>query len=241
LPTGEEVLEGHVEAIGGRKAIERFQTLYIKSEIELPSRKIEGTSEMWWQRKVDKLGNFAVAQVLDGVGTNAAGFDGEELWVRDDYNGLRTLEGREAELYQRGSSPFLIADWRRHFRSAETRERVETPQGSQLQVELITPLEQRVVMLFDETSGLLSELRYDELGPQGPRPLVSKSLDYRRVEGVRFAHEQRTQSAYGEMIQRTISVEANPKVDAERFGSPLGGERVDVDPSKQKPAPLRAD
>jgi hypothetical protein len=234
LPEAAEVLEAHVKAIGGREAIAAIESLYIKSELRLDARKIEGVSEMWWRRAgADELAHFGTAQVLEGVGSNAAGYDGRELWVRDDFNGLRTLDGREAELYQRGSSPFLIAHWKRHFESARTLGRIEGAEGPMLEVELLSPLQQRVVMVFAESDGLLREVRYDELTPQGPRPLVSKPSDYQRVAGVRFAHEQRTQSAHGELVQKTVEVEANIEVDPKRFQNPLGAERVDVDPSKQ--------
>ena len=234
LPEAEAVLEAHVRAIGGREAIEAIESLYIKSEVRLDARHITGSSEMWWQRgSADELARFATAQILEGVGTNAAGFDGRELWLRDDFNGLRTLEGREAELYQRGSSPFLIADWEAHFESAKTLGRLQSPEGPMLEVELLTALEQRVVMVFAESDGLLYEVRYDELSADGPRPLVSKPSDYRRVAGVRFAHEQRTQSAHGELVQTTVAIEANVEIDPIRFQSPLGSDRVEVDPRKQ--------
>ena len=81
-------------------------------------------------------------------------------------NHVRTLDGREAELYQRGSSPFLIAEWKRHFESAKTLRRVGEGEAAKLEVELITPLQERVLMLFNEQSGLLEQASFDVVGPR---------------------------------------------------------------------------
>jgi hypothetical protein len=227
-------LARHVEAIGGQEAVAAVETLYTKSEVRVDARKVVGVSEMWWRGGAQEaFGRFAVQQSLEGVGANAAGFDGERLWVRDAYNSVRTLAGKEAELYQRGSSPFLIARWRKHFVSAKTLARIELEDGPALELELLTPLDQRVVMVFRESTGLLAEVRFDELSSQGPRPVVARSLDYRVVDGLRFAHEQRTQSSHGELVHKTVEVRTGLEIDEALFANPLGDDRVNVDPSQQ--------
>lgn len=234
LPDAELILAKHVEAIGGREAIAKIRTLYTKSEVRVEARKVVGVSEMWWQRgEADELGRFALQQSLEGIGRNSAGYDGERLWTRDPFNSLRTLEGKEAELYQRGSSPFLIADWKKHFVAAKTLARVEGDQGAALEVELLTPLDQRVVMVFSENSSLLVEVRFDQVTPDGPQPLITRSSDYREVAGLRFAHTQHTRSEGEELIQHTLDIQVGVAIDPVRFADPLGGQRVQVDPARQ--------
>src|SRR5690606_5179664 len=106
-PDPEAVLEAHVEAIGGREALAQVKKLYVESSVQLPARGVRGESRSWWQG-----GNFLVEEQLEGLGVSAAGYDGHTLWVKDSFRGWREVEGKEAELYQRGSSPFLIANWK---------------------------------------------------------------------------------------------------------------------------------
>ena len=236
LPTAEEVLAAHVEASGGQAAIDAVRSVHLKSEIEMPARGVRGQSEMWWSE-----GRFRLVDTLEGIGVNEAGFDGERLWVRDAFNSLRDLEGKEAELYRRGSSPFLVADWREHFESAETLGRREAEGRELIDLELRTPLGQSLVLSFDAQTKLLAESSFDEVGPTvargQARKVITRAEDYRSVGPLRLAHRQVTRSPRGEVIQRVVDVELDVAIDPARFEHPSAGESVQADPSAQ-PAPV---
>ena len=239
LPTAPELFAAHVEAIGGAAALAKVKSLHIESEIEIPARGIGGTSDVWWQE-----GRFLLVEGLAQLGENQAGYDGERVWTRDAFNSLRDLRGKEAELYRRGSSPFLIAEWERHFESAETVGRREVEGHKLFDVRARSPLGQEMMLSFDVQNGLLFESAFDEVGPgieasdAGARRVVTRAEDYRVVGGVLFAHSQTTRAAVGELVHRIKIVEINPPIDAARFDHPQAGERVPADPTKQRPPSL---
>lgn len=240
LPDAEAVFAAHIEASGGAEAIAGVQRLYIESDLTLASRQLDGKSRMWWSK-----GKFLVVDRVAQLGENRAGFDGERLWVEDSFNSWRDLEGREAELYRRGSSPFLIANWREHFERASSIGRRQVDGQTLIDVRAETPLGQEMIFSFDESTGLLIESAFDEVGPaveaKGGRAsrVVTRAEDYRAVGPLKLAHRQVTRSGLGEVVQTVIEVKLDPPIDDSRFEHPQSGERVPADPAKQAPLEAR--
>ena len=224
-PEPEAVLEAHVEAIGGREALAKVRSLYVESSVELPARGVTGESRSWWRD-----GSFLVEEQLEGLGVSAAGYDGTTLWVKDSFRGWREVEGKEAELYARGSSPFLIADWQKHFTKAEYVGTRKDGERELIDLRLVTPLDQAVVMSFDAETHRLRETAFDEPTPQGSRRVVVRAENYEPAEGIAFARLQVTRSPLGEVRQSITKIDLHPEIDANRFAPPHRGQIVPADP-----------
>jgi hypothetical protein len=162
--------------------------------------------------------------------------DGEVAWSDDPITGMRVLEGKEQELYQRSSSLFLNHEWKQHFESAQTIGEAQVGERKVYEVKLVSKLGQEVVMGFDADTKLLYTTKFEQVGPTGPMPVETYAEDYREVDGFKFAHRSRLKVAsLMEIVQTMEKIEVNPEIDDARFKMPGSDAPVPADPAKQKP------
>src|SRR5205823_6405021 len=87
------VLEDYARALGGEAAWKRHKTLHMKRSLEVKGMQISGTEE----RYATANGKAMSVTTIPGMGTFREGSDGKTAWSEDPINGLRLLEGAEAE------------------------------------------------------------------------------------------------------------------------------------------------
>jgi hypothetical protein len=226
-PSAESILAAHVQAIGGPDAIARVESLVIESTIELAAKNLRGTATMWWTD-----GKYRVVEAIEGLGTTSAGFDGRRVWRDDAFNGARELDGGEAELYRRGSSPFLVADWQQYFERAELLGSREVDGETWDDLRLTSASGSSVVMSFDRATQRLTEMAFDEVTARATRRIVTRNEDYRAVgdTGALLPHRVVTRAPVGETVQVIQSVRVGEPLEPGLFASPLGEDRVPADP-----------
>ena len=230
LPAAEDLIEAHVEAIGGRAAISNFKTLYFESSVDTGAQNIRASAKTWW-----KQGHFYGEQDIPGFGTARSGYDGATVWVDDPINQLRKLEGQEAEQIIREGAIFLVADWKEHFKTAETIDERELEGGQLFDVELKSESGDQVVMSFSGTSKLLSQMAFKQITPTGTVPVTAVFEDYREVEGVKFAHRSKLEIALGTVTQTYDKIEVNSEVDESKFAFPGSAGAVPAKPEGEAP------
>jgi hypothetical protein len=226
LPEAAKLMEGHLEAIGGREAITKFETLYFESSVDTGAQNIKASAKTWW-----KQGKFYGEQEIPGFGTAKSGYDGTVVWVDDPINGLRKLEGKEAEQIIREGAIFLVADWQAHFESAETVDSRDEDGSTLLDVKLTSKLGDEVVMSFDQQSKLLTGMQFKQITPTGSVPVTAFFEDYKEVEGVKFAQVSKLKIALGTVTQKYDSIQMNVEVDENKFRFPGSEGAVKADPS----------
>lgn len=225
LPEAAILLDGHLEAIGGREAIEKFESLYFESSVDTGKQNIKASAKTWWKR-----GRFYGEQEIPGFGVAKSGYDGSVVWVDDPINGLRKLEGKEAEQIIREGAIFLVADWQRHFESAETVDEREEDGRTFLDVKLTSKLGDEVVMSFDAKTKLLAQMKFKQITPTGSVPVTATFEDYEDIDGVLFAKVSKLRVALGTVTQKYDSIQVNGEVDESKFGFPSPQEVVPADP-----------
>lgn len=234
LPTPQALFDGHVEAAGGRAAIEAIKSLYVASDLEITGQNLHGKAEVWWRAP----GSFYTRETIPGLGVTQAGSDGTQYWADDPVSQLRELDGVEAEQYRWISSVFLPAEWQRFFDEAETSKKREVEGRTFYDVELKTPLGQRVGISFDAQSKLMASQRFKQLGPTGAVPLEVELTDYKPVGGYMMPHRLETRISIATAVQTYTKVKVNAEVDEELFAMPKPSEVVNLDPNLQAPAEL---
>jgi hypothetical protein len=215
LPAAQTVLDRAVEAVGGRATLDAVDSFYYAGEIAILGQNIAGNIEIWW-----KDGDFYTEQHMVGIGKIRAGKAGSTIWSDDPINGLRRLEGAEAEQHAWASSLMLAADWKRHFAAAETVAERELDGSTVYDVELTSASGATVQMTFDADSGLQVAQTYEQVTPMGKMPVSVKMEDYREVEGIKVAFKQVTDASLAKATQTITKIELNPSVDTSRFGMP---------------------
>lgn len=232
LPSAEDLLAAHMKAAGGTEVLAHFQSMYFEGRVEVAKQNLRGTARQWW-----KAGKYLGEEEIEGVGQSRAGFDGEVAWSDDPIMGLRTLEGREKELYVRSSSLFLDHEWRDHFSNQRTIGKVVVDGRPIYEVELTSNLGQKVVMGFDAETKLLYTTKFTQIGPTGEMPVETYAEDYRDVDGFKFAHVTRLKvPPLMEIVHTFEKVEVNPAIDDARFSMPGAGARVPANPALQERA-----
>ncbi|HEU0014512.1 MAG TPA: hypothetical protein VFQ45_12555 [Longimicrobium sp.] len=90
VPTGREVVERYVEAVGGRQALARVQHRHAVYEMSVDGRVM--TMDVKMARP-----NHGLVTLTTPMGPLVSGFDGTIAWVNSAMTGAQLLEGPEAE------------------------------------------------------------------------------------------------------------------------------------------------
>lgn len=225
LPEAQVLIDAHIEAIGGKDAIAKFETLYFESAVDTGAQNIKASAKTWW-----KGGHFYGEQEIPGFGVAKSGYDGNVVWVDDPINGLRKLEGKEAEQIIREGAIFLVSEWEQHFSDADTVDDREVDGVKLYDVQLKSKLGDEVVMSFNVEDKLLSRMQFQQITPTGTIPVTAVFEDYRDVQGVKFAHRSRLEIALGTVTQSYSKIEANGPVDETRFAFPGSAAAVPAAP-----------
>ncbi len=232
LPPADGIITAHVEAVGGRDAMAGFETLYFESSVDTGAQNISAKAKTWW-----KKGRFYGEQEIPGFGLARSGYDGTTVWVDDPINGLRKLEGKEAEQIIREGAIFLVADWETHFEKAETVDAREVDGRGLVDVKLTSRLGEEVTMSFGADDNLLARMSFEQITPTGTVPVTAVFDDYRIVDGVKFAHKSTLEIALGAVTQTYDKVVVNEPVDETKFAFPGSAGAVPADPQKAQPTP----
>lgn len=221
LPDAAELLDKAVLAQGGREKLDGLTSLYLEGKLVVSAQNIKGDVKLWW-----KAGDFYTEQTMVGVGMVRAGKQGDVIWSEDPINGLRKLEGAEAEQHAWASSPSLAAHWQRYFEKAETTGERDVGGAKAYDVTLTSKTGAKVTISVDATSGLPVAQQFQQDTPLGPMPVAVELKDYRDVGGLKLPHVQVTDAKLAVATQTLTKVEFGVEIDATKFAMPTRGTKT---------------
>lgn len=91
LPSAQSIIDKHIEAIGGRKALQAHSSVAVKGSLTIPANGMTGTVEMFAARPNKSYTKTTVA----GIGDIAEGFDGTTAWSMSPMTGPMLAIGEE--------------------------------------------------------------------------------------------------------------------------------------------------
>lgn len=94
LPSGREVVDRYVKAIGGRDAVLSHTSMHTTGTYSVPSAGMVGTMETFAAAKPDRM---LQKVAVPGVGEILTGYDGEHGWTVNPMMGPSLQEGKELE------------------------------------------------------------------------------------------------------------------------------------------------
>lgn len=215
LPDAAELLAASVEAVGGKDKLDSVHSFHLEGAIAAPKQSLEGKVETWW-----KGGDFYMVQTIPGLGINRSGKKGDVIWSEEPINGLRKLEGKEAEQHMWASSLLLTADWKDFFEKAETVGMREVEGKKVYDIELSSKSGAKLTVTLDADSKIMVEQSFKVFSPMGSMPVTIRSTDYRDVEGMKIPFKQVTDASLMELTQELQVVELNAEVDESTFAMP---------------------
>jgi hypothetical protein len=203
LPSAREIVDRHVQSVGGREALLRIKSRLVRARYEIPSQRLRGQIEIFSARP-----NKRVIRVqYPEVGTSVTGFDGTIGWKVDPGGKPVLVRGRQlAQL--REESEFDI-DLHRdgQYRSMETVE-VTTFEGRPCySVKLVTPSGRLAMEYFDTTTGRLAGSEVRRETDKGEITVLYVLSHYREVDGVRLPDKIRISAAHVEQLVTVLDVE----------------------------------
>ena len=214
LPEASEVLAKAVEAVGGKEAVDKITSSYMESKTSIKAQNLEYMTKIW-----SKGDNFYVEIVMPGVGTSQVWKQGEEIWSKDPINGMRKLEGKEAEQTRWGADPLIAANWNKYFDTAETIERKPLGDKEVYAVKL-SKGETELVLLFDVDGFLPAGQSFTQETPMGAMPVTVTLQDYREVEGVMTSFKSVTSMQIMSIEQSVEKYDINIEIDDAKFAHP---------------------
>ena len=115
LPSATEILERHVEALGGEAAIRRHRHATWNGTFTMPGMGLEGKVVL--QASAPNL--FRLVVEAEGIGTISQGYDGKVGWSDNPMTGPTLTQGGELEMLAIQSNFYADLDYAKHYPKIE--------------------------------------------------------------------------------------------------------------------------
>ncbi len=184
--TADAILADAVQATGGG-AWQAHKTARLKLTIAFKGMAMGGPAEHF-QTDADKS---LTVTTLPGVGLIREGTNGKVFWSQDPVNGLRYLDGAEAEQAR------IEASWNADLKAHELYTKIELGQNDPpgLECLVLTPRAGAPMRsCYDRQTHLQVSQEGIRATAQGDVPFRSKISDWRAVGGIKMAYASETQA-----------------------------------------------
>ena len=209
LPTAQAVVARHVEASGGRAAVEALPARWERGRIEIPAQGINITFEMFLS------GNrMLMNSEMPGLGTIRTGFDGETGWAINPAMGPMVLDGNQLQQARQSADPLSILHPERYVASMQTVEETDFAGARCYRVRVTTPWGESYDEFFNRDTGLLQGTVRRQASPQGEIELTSRIAEYHTVAGVRMPRVTRAQMMGMEVVNTVDSTDVRAIPDS---------------------------
>ena len=215
MPTIDQVLERHVQAIGGRSAIEKITTrITTGSLVQIQGKTNLSLTFTIYQKAPNKT-------VYVSSGGEQEGFNGVIGWVKGNRTGLRQKAGEQLALARRESDFYFDTRIKELYARIAflRRDRVG---GRDVYVFEATPAEGKPdTLYFDaETALLVRQDIYFEGSKGKPAPTEIYYEDYREVDGIKLPFTIRQVYLDYSTTLKVYDVKHNVPIEDSKFDGP---------------------
>jgi hypothetical protein len=214
--SADDILADNVSAIGPAEAWNAHKTVRLEMTMSFQGVGITGKA----QRLATASDKTIVVTEIPGVGTIREGSNGKVFWSQDPINGLRLLDGAEADQAR------LESVWNPELRSKELYAKIEAkvdagPDGKPLECVVLTPkVAPPTTRCFDPASHLQVIEKGIRPTPQGDTPFSSTVSDWRRVGGLLLPFGLETQAGPITFSAQVHSIVFDEPMDDKQFEPP---------------------
>jgi hypothetical protein len=211
--TPDAILADAVQATGGAAAWRAHKTAHIKLTIAFAGMAMGGPAEHF-QTDTDKS---LTVTTLPGVGLIREGTNARVFWSQDPVNGLRYLEGAEAEQAR------IEASWNADLKARDLFEKLETAPDSAPGLECLVTTPKVGAALrscYDRQSHLQVSQEGIRATAQGDVPFRTVLKDWRTVGGIKMAYASETQAGPVTIVTIINEVVLDQPMDDKMFDPP---------------------
>jgi hypothetical protein len=221
LPDAAAILDGYVEATGGKAAYEKIHNRVSKERVVHVGMGFED-ARIEYQAEPNK---HYVHLESDALGNVDLGTDGDVVWLLTEDTGPLIEEGTARAAQLREAAFNTALRWREFYREAKCVGE-ETVDGTPCYKIVMTPYAgEPETRYYDKQTNLLVKLQKMRLSSHMPAmPTGVTFSDYRRVDGLLIPHQRKRSfvlcGSKREMLYVTSSIEHNVELPANRFDLP---------------------
>jgi hypothetical protein len=203
LPPPRSVLDRHLEAIGGRDAVQGHDSTHAKGTFSIPASGISGTLDAYAARPNRSL----IKVTLEGLGDVTEAFDGTTGWSVSPLTGPMLLEGRQFEEKR------FDADYESELRSDTRYASITTVEKTQFdgrecyKVRLVRTTGGEDIEFYDVETGLKAGSITTRETPMGTVTATTIETDYRRFGRLLQATTIRSRVGGVEQVITITSIE----------------------------------
>jgi outer membrane lipoprotein-sorting protein len=229
LPTGEEIMEKHVEALGGEAALARHHNSLTKGTLSISGIEMQATIY-----SAEPNLSYTLFE-SEMIGTMESGCNGEVAWDMSVMQGASVKEGEQLEkgLFDAVFNSELY--WRDRYSSIDV-EALEEIDGTPCYRLVLTPtVGDTVTAYVDTETWLTARTETVSNSDMGSISIVTDLSDYREVDGTRVPFRIRVLlMGAQELITTVDSVEFNVEIPEGTFDLP--GEIQELLAAREQPA-----
>lgn len=225
--SADEVVDAHIKALGGLDAINAIKSLDRSGEANLSGMmgEMSGTT-----RLVLIPGKKAYTEMETDMFSQKGGYDGETAWSEDMMQGLRKLEGEEADQIMAQ----LVLDALVGYKSDPSGSTIEKSTDEKVgeadhHVLVLTPAgsDTPLTIYVDKATNLISQTKVTQNSPQmGEMQITISTSDYAEHNGVKLAGKTSIDIADGMMTIEYVYTHTvvNGEIDQTLFSMPSTGQ-----------------
>jgi hypothetical protein len=194
LPSGREVIDHFIAAMGGKDAILRQTSRHIKGRLEVPAQGISGDLDLY-QRAPNKM---AMVATIPGLGDVRTGYDGTVAWTVNPAMGPMILDSLQRQQMMQQADFYSELYPERLFKSLETVGEEDFEGTPCYRVKVTTAWGEEYFEFFDRKTGLMVGGVRTQASPMGNMEATSIVSDWKPVDGVLLPHKS---------VQRVMGME----------------------------------
>lgn len=215
LPTAQEVIEKYVNAIGGKEAFAKRQSVQSKGTLNLPAQGLKGSIEILSARPNKLLINID----LPGIGMSKTGYDGKVGWTSSPIAGPALMEDKQlGEFKEQADFDSDLHDAGR-YSSMEVSGPVDFEGKKCYALKLVSKSGRESTEFFDAESGLMLGSESTEASPAGDLKVTTLLSDYEK-KGDLLVATKTTQKISGIDMSMEMTEFEFDKVDPKAFDLP---------------------
>lgn len=201
-PTVDSILEKHIEAIGGKSALEKIKTRSMKVKLE---SEMLGNSEGEVLAKAPNKQRTRIE--IANSGTLCEGFDGTTAWAKSPWEGLRTKSGDELAKTKRDAVFHRELEAKKTYPDLAFKGTEKTGDEDAFVLESKPSPTSKERFFFSAKTGLLVRQESQFEGPQGQVNVISTPQAYKVFDGIKYPTELKLKfSAGGQNLEFTLQV-----------------------------------
>lgn len=183
--TAEQVLDGHVKAVGGVEKLESFKNRRTTGKFSMPAAGLNGPMKIIQEAP----NHYRMEMEIPGIGKVLQVCDGEKVLDKNPLTGQRMLSGAEKEAVMLEATFNSEAHWRDLYKNVSYEGREDVDGKPCHKIVLETKSGSKRTQYYDVATGLLSKVKAIVSSPQGELATESTVSDYKEVDGLKYAHK----------------------------------------------------